>query len=81
MEAKVISSGQSYTTLPASYIRPASDRPSLSQVSDCENVPVIDLGTQDKHLITRQIGDACEQYGFFQVFNFLPQNILHIFFY
>ncbi|KAL8095632.1 protein DOWNY MILDEW RESISTANCE 6 [Apium graveolens] len=69
MEAKVISSGQSYTTLPASYIRPASDRPSLSQVSDCENVPLIDLGTKDKHLITRQIGDACEQYGFFQVIN------------
>lgn len=70
MEAKVISSGQSYTTLPASFIRPASDRPSLSKVSDCETVPLIDLAIQDQHLIIQQVGDACEQYGFFQVFNF-----------
>nr|XP_017257292.1 PREDICTED: protein DOWNY MILDEW RESISTANCE 6 [Daucus carota subsp. sativus] len=69
MEAKVISSGQTYTTLPPSFIRPASDRPDLSQVSDCENVPLIDLAAPDKHLIIRQIGDACQQYGFFQVIN------------
>ncbi|KAJ6677452.1 PROTEIN DOWNY MILDEW RESISTANCE 6 [Salix viminalis] len=31
--------------------------------------PVIDLGCEDRSQIVRQIGDACEHYGFFQVIN------------
>ncbi|KAJ6687405.1 PROTEIN DOWNY MILDEW RESISTANCE 6 [Salix koriyanagi] len=69
MDTKVISSGVQYTSLPASYVRPESERPRLSEVSACENVPVIDLGFEDRSQIVRQIGDACEQYGFFQVIN------------
>lgn len=69
METKVISSGINYSSLPESYVRPESERPRLSEVSDCENVPVIDLGCGDRSLIVRQIGDACRDYGFFQVTN------------
>ncbi|CAI9764802.1 unnamed protein product [Fraxinus pennsylvanica] len=69
MEAKVISSGIQYSSLPSSYVRPESERPKLSEVADCENVPVIDLGAGDRSLTITQIGDACREYGFFQVIN------------
>ncbi|KAG6746544.1 hypothetical protein POTOM_048895 [Populus tomentosa] len=69
MDTKVISSGVHYTNLPASYVRPESERPRLSEVSTCEDVPVIDLGCQDRNQIVQQVGDACEHYGFFQVIN------------
>ncbi|XP_071929279.1 protein DOWNY MILDEW RESISTANCE 6-like [Coffea arabica] len=69
METKVISSGIKYTSLPESYVRPESERPRLSEVSDCQNVPVVDLGFGDRNLVVRQIGDACRDYGFFQVIN------------
>ncbi|KAK3230404.1 hypothetical protein Dsin_002285 [Dipteronia sinensis] len=69
MDTKVISSGVRYSRLPESYIRPESERPRLSEVSDCENVPIIDLGCEDRPSLVRQIGDACEKYGFFQVTN------------
>ena len=63
----MISTGIPFAKLPESYIRPEFDRPNSSVVSDCENVPVIDLGCGDRELIIRQIGDACQEYGFFQV--------------
>lgn len=69
MANKVISTGVRFSALPKSYIRPESERPNLSQVSECENVPVIDLGCADKNLFIQQIGDACRDYGFFQVIN------------
>ncbi|KAK4741760.1 hypothetical protein SAY87_025348 [Trapa incisa] len=69
MDTKVISTGIQYTSLPESYIRPEFDRPRLSEVSICENVPVIDLGLADRATIVREIADACASYGFFQVTN------------
>ncbi|PIN24661.1 Iron/ascorbate family oxidoreductase [Handroanthus impetiginosus] len=68
MAAKVIS-GVQFSSLPSSYIRPESERPKLSEVADCNNVPVVDLGCQDRSLVVKQIGDACKEYGFFQVIN------------
>ncbi|KAL7158550.1 hypothetical protein ABFS83_02G151400 [Erythranthe nasuta] len=68
METKVIS-GVHFSSLPASYIRPESDRPKLSEIEEFDNVPVIDLGCEDHSLIVKQIGDACREYGFFQVIN------------
>ncbi|KAL2251669.1 protein DOWNY MILDEW RESISTANCE 6 [Sesamum indicum] len=68
MAVKVISAGQ-FSSIPVSYIRPESDRPKLFEVADCNNIPVIDLGCKDRSLIVRQIGDACREYGFFQVIN------------
>ncbi|GKV25483.1 hypothetical protein SLEP1_g34920 [Rubroshorea leprosula] len=69
MESKVISSGIRYSSLPASYVRPESERPRLSEVSACDDVPVIDLGSDDRAHVVQQIGDACTNYGFFQVIN------------
>ena len=67
MDTKVLSTGVLYTNLPESYIRPESERPRLSEVSDCEDVPVIDLGCEDRSQVIKQIAEACKTYGFFQV--------------
>ncbi|CAI9086991.1 OLC1v1020941C3 [Oldenlandia corymbosa var. corymbosa] len=69
MEAKVISSGVKYSSLPRNYVRPASDRPNLAEVSDFHNVPLIDMACPDRSLLISQIGDACRDFGFFQVKN------------
>ncbi|KAL2540313.1 2-oxoglutarate (2OG) and Fe(II)-dependent oxygenase superfamily protein [Abeliophyllum distichum] len=69
VETKVISNGIKYSTLPTSYVRPAMERPKLSEVPDWETVPVIDLGCEDETFIIQQLGDACRNYGFFQVIN------------
>ncbi|PRQ60589.1 putative flavanone 3-dioxygenase [Rosa chinensis] len=69
MDTKVLSSGIRYTNLPESYVRPESERPRLSEVLVCENIPVIDLDSQDRVQTVQQIGDACKDYGFFQVIN------------
>lgn len=66
---KVLSSGIRHSNLPESYIRPESERPRLSEVLPCKDVPVIDLGCADRTKIAQQIGDACANYGFFQVVN------------
>lgn len=67
MDTKVLSSGIRYTNLPEGYVRPESERPNLSEVSECKNVPVIDLACDDRSLIVQQVADACKNYGFFQV--------------
>ncbi|KAL3521721.1 hypothetical protein ACH5RR_019870 [Cinchona calisaya] len=69
MESKLISSGINYLTLPQSYVRPESERPRVSEVSDCKKVPLIDLSCGDRSLILGQIRDGCRNYGFFQVIN------------
>ncbi|KAJ4951971.1 hypothetical protein NE237_028803 [Protea cynaroides] len=67
MESKIISSEIRLSSLPESYVRPVADRPRLSEVTYCENVPLIDLSSVDKSQIRLEIGDACRSYGFFQV--------------
>lgn len=57
--------------IPTSYIRPISDRPNLSdvQISDVP-IPLIDLhglNGPNHSLIIKQISQACENDGFFQV--------------
>ncbi|MED6211435.1 Protein DOWNY MILDEW RESISTANCE 6 [Stylosanthes scabra] len=69
MDTKVLSSGIRYSNLPKSYVRPESERPRLSEVSECEDVPIIDLGSSNRSQIVKQVGDACKFYGFFQVIN------------
>ncbi|XP_027338580.1 protein DOWNY MILDEW RESISTANCE 6 isoform X2 [Abrus precatorius] len=69
MDTKVLSSGTQYSNLPESYIRPESERPRLSEVLECVDVPIIDLGSQNRTQIVHQIGEACRLYGFFQVIN------------
>ncbi|XP_065621908.1 protein DOWNY MILDEW RESISTANCE 6 [Quercus suber] len=69
MDTKVLSTGVRYSNLPESYVRPESDRPRLSEVSACDDVPVIDLGLEDRSQVVKQIAEACKSYGFFQVTN------------
>ncbi|KAK9994901.1 hypothetical protein SO802_024604 [Lithocarpus litseifolius] len=69
MDTKVLSTGVRYLNLPESYVRPESDRPRLSEVSACDDVPVIDLGLKDRSQVVKQIAEACKSYGFFQVTN------------
>lgn len=69
METKVLSSGIIHSHLPSSYVRPESERPRLSEVSTCHDVPLIDLSSSDSSLIVPQIAHACNSYGFFQVIN------------
>lgn len=59
--------------VPSKYVRPVSDRPNLDQVqfSLDYSIPVIDL--QGLHgpgrsEVIKQIADACQTDGFFQVF-------------
>ncbi|GAA0171332.1 oxygenase [Lithospermum erythrorhizon] len=69
MDTKVISSGLKHSVIPQNYVRPESDRPNSSEVSECQDIPVIDLSGVDLSFIVRQLGDACMHYGFFQVIN------------
>ncbi|XP_058085700.1 flavanone 3-dioxygenase 2-like [Magnolia sinica] len=57
-----------HETMPESYIRPANERPRLSEVV-IEEIPLIDLGGEDRSQIIRQIGEACRSFGFFQIIN------------
>lgn len=76
MDTKIIS-GIHFSSLPTSYIRSKSDRPKLSEVTEFNNIPVIDLGCEDTSLIIKQIGDACREYGFFQV---TPESRINLYF-
>ncbi|KAF6159650.1 hypothetical protein GIB67_034612 [Kingdonia uniflora] len=69
MNSKLLSTGTRFTTLPQNYVRSESDRPRLSEVVNLQNIPIIDLGCPNKTQIIKQVGDACESYGFFQVIN------------
>lgn len=67
--------------IPTSYIRPISDRPNLSdvQISDVP-IPLIDLhglNGPNHSLIIKQISQACENDGFFQVKNHgIPEEMI-----
>ncbi|KAH6813136.1 2-oxoglutarate and oxygenase superfamily protein [Perilla frutescens var. frutescens] len=68
MTTKIIS-GIEFSRLPSSYIRDESERPRLCEVDVSNNIPVIDLSCPDRTLVIQQIGQACREYGFFQVIN------------
>jgi len=70
MAAKLISTGFRHTTLPENYVRPISDRPRLSEVSQLEDFPLIDLSSTDRSFLIQQIHQACARFGFFQVPNY-----------
>lgn len=58
--------------VPLNYVRPENDRPNLDEVLAFDaSIPLIDLdGLDGPHRsdIIKQIGLACQSYGFFQVF-------------
>ncbi|XP_061995496.1 protein DMR6-LIKE OXYGENASE 2-like [Rosa rugosa] len=62
------------THVPSQFVRPEHDRPNLDQViqSSDMSIPLIDLQDFDgsrRSEIIKQIGLACQDYGFFQVKN------------
>lgn len=61
------------THVPSQFIRPEHDRPNFAQViqSSDHSIPLIDLHGFDgsrRTEIIKQIGLACQDYGFFQVY-------------
>lgn len=59
-------------SVPANYVRPITDRPNLQEVETVgdASIPVIDLQGlhgPNRPQVIQQIGQACEEYGFFQV--------------
>ncbi|KAK7836494.1 protein DMR6-LIKE OXYGENASE 2 [Quercus suber] len=67
--------------VPSNYIRPISDRPNLSDVQSSDaSIPLIDLqglhGPNHSNII-KQIGQACQQDGFFQIKNHgIPETLI-----
>ncbi|KAH9647643.1 protein DMR6-LIKE OXYGENASE 2 [Citrus sinensis] len=69
-------------SVPSNYIRPISDRPNLTEVQISDgSIPLIDLQVLDgpRRLdIIKQIGQACQHDGFFQVKNHgIPETIIN----
>lgn len=67
--------------IPTNYIRPISDRPNLMEVlPPVGTIPIIDLhgldGTNHSDII-KQIGQACQRDGFFQIKNHgVPEKVV-----
>lgn len=58
--------------IPDCYIRPPSERPRLNEVAFPDFIPVVDLdnfSVSARQRVIRNIKDACQQYGFFQIVN------------
>ncbi|MBA0741417.1 hypothetical protein Gogos_014573 [Gossypium gossypioides] len=60
-------------SIPQNFIRPESDRPNLDEVTFDHSIPLVDLQNLDdgpnRSTVVKAIGDACRNYGFFQVKN------------
>ena len=58
------------SSVPQNYVRPESDRPNLNEVTFDHSIPLVDLqglyGPNHSSVI-KEIGEACQNYGFFQV--------------
>ncbi|KAL2650244.1 hypothetical protein R1flu_018372 [Riccia fluitans] len=63
--------------IPAAYIRPLDERPLDMGL---EQIPVVDLsgiGGKDRQSLRKEVGKACEEWGFFQVVNHgVPKKVL-----
>ncbi|CAN6466273.1 unnamed protein product [Victoria cruziana] len=76
-EIQLLSTGIPFASLPESYVRPPSQRPRLSDVRPCDEIPVIDLSTSDVTELAGLVREACESYGFFQIINHsIPQQLV-----
>eukprot|EP00253_Pinus_taeda_P023352 PITA_23352 len=61
-------------SLPIKYVFPQHSRPSAAEIAKGESIPIIDVSALDKTPEERldaikQLGQACEDWGFFQVVN------------
>ncbi|KAJ0110801.1 hypothetical protein Patl1_00700 [Pistacia atlantica] len=68
------------SSVPSNYIRPISDRPNIDEVSLGNPIPLIDLQGLDgsnRSDVVKEIGQACQEYGFFQVKNHgIPEEVI-----
>ena len=69
-------------SVPSNYIRPISDRPNLTEVQISDgSIPLVDLQVLNgpsRLDIVKQIGQACQHDGFFQVRNHgIPETIIN----
>ncbi|XP_022769765.1 protein DMR6-LIKE OXYGENASE 2-like [Durio zibethinus] len=68
------------SSVPPNYVRSESDRPNLNEVTFDHSFPVVDLeglyGPNHSSVI-KEIGEACQNYGFFQVKNHgVPKEVI-----
>ncbi|KAH9298922.1 hypothetical protein KI387_030604, partial [Taxus chinensis] len=76
------------TSIPDKFIRPPQERLAPSAYTPCdhveEQVPVIDLqglncceGSIEREMVLKQLGSACEEWGFFQIVNHgIPESLM-----
>jgi hypothetical protein len=68
---KLISGRSHLPFVPESFILPPESRPGQTKFPPCDSIPVIDLGGQlgfDRAQLVKQIIQASQEFGFFQVF-------------
>lgn len=69
-------------SLPIKYVLPQHSRPSAVEIEGGESIPIIDVSALDKTPEERlgaikQLGQACEDWGFFQVVNHaIPESLI-----
>lgn len=71
---KLISGRSHLPFVPESFILPPESRPGRTKFPPCDSIPVIDLGGQlgfDRAQLVKQIMQASQEFGFFQVFYIL----------
>jgi hypothetical protein len=58
-----------FSEIPSAYIRPLEERPSISESTALQDIPVIDLSSETSPDLSAKVGLACREWGFFQVLN------------
>lgn len=69
------------SSVPSNYVRPISDRPNLDEVSLDDSIPLIDLQGltgPNRSEVVKRIGQACQDYGFFQVYHKLLRILIEV---
>ncbi|KAL9241334.1 hypothetical protein vseg_015457 [Gypsophila vaccaria] len=74
---RLVSTWANGRLLPEKYVFPPSKRPGEHAVLTSQSVPVIDFSKSDRANIVRQIVDAAQNFGFFQVINHgVPRKLM-----
>ncbi|KAM1153215.1 hypothetical protein FF1_035703 [Malus domestica] len=69
-DQKLASSWFDVQSVPQTYVHPPEKRPGNTVgVPPCKNIPVVDLGNDDRSHTIQQISKASQDFGFFQVIN------------
>ncbi|KAK7312884.1 hypothetical protein VNO77_37109 [Canavalia gladiata] len=79
MASKLLSTWYDHSSVvPSSYVQPPERRPGNAVLASNYEIPVIDIGGQDRDDIIRNIIKSSEEYGFFQVINHgVPKEVVN----